>query len=206
VSQGIVSALARERIGSEYVLNYTQTDAAVNPGNSGGPLFNLWGSVVGINSMIASVSGGFEGMSFVLPAEYITKAFKQYRRTGNLKIGAMWASFKYCDEKLTVTGVYPDGPAGSAGIKPTDEILQIDDLNLGAVNPKDRLKAAITHMLYMSPGETVTMTVRRDGKSLSMRVTLRELNKEVLSRPPWAPIPSKPGTSDVDLKKSIYNL
>lgn len=89
VSKGIVSAVGRDHLSSQMVLDLNQTDAAVNPGNSGGPLFNLWGDVIGINESIESQSGGFEGLAFSVPANYVIEGLKQYGRTGDLKIGAL---------------------------------------------------------------------------------------------------------------------
>ncbi|MCR4295489.1 MAG: trypsin-like peptidase domain-containing protein, partial [Elusimicrobia bacterium] len=115
VSRGIVSALERSRLSSSFVLEMNQSDVAVNPGNSGGPLFNMWGSVVGINTMIASQSGGFEGISLSVPSSYITLAMKQYKRTGNLKPGAMQVEISPSTEtlKLTIRKVVPGGPAAA---------------------------------------------------------------------------------------------
>jgi hypothetical protein len=134
-----------------------QSDVAVNPGNSGGPLFNMWGSVVGINTMIASQSGGFEGISLSVPSSYITLAMKQYKRTGNLKPGAMQVEISPSTEtlKLTVRKVVPGGPAEAAKMQADDQFLAVDGIDLGSQEPEDAMKAFLVHVKYRSPGENL---------------------------------------------------
>ncbi|UPT74611.1 MAG: trypsin-like peptidase domain-containing protein [Elusimicrobiota bacterium] len=191
VTKGIVSALGRDRLGDEFVLDQNQSDAAINPGNSGGPLFNMWGSVVGINSMIASQSGGFEGIGLSLPAGYITLAMKQYKRTGNLKPSAIQleVSASTTTNSLTAGKASPGGPADAAGIQPGDELVQVDDVRLDGLLPEDALKAFLTHVKYRSPGEKLSVTVRRGGKVSMLSVTTAEAKPPEPARPEWAPIP-----------------
>ena len=187
-SQGSVSALERDRLGTQFVLDLTQSDVAVNPGNSGGPLFNLWGSVVGINSM--SATGGIWGISFSLPARYIVEALKQYHRTGNLAMGTLGIAFEPDKDNLKLT-VSPKGAAAAAGLLPTDKLVRIDDIDLEQLDPKDVIKAVSIHVKYMSPGEKTSITVRREGQVMSLEVTLAEY-KKVEERPKWADIPPQP--------------
>ena len=198
VSKGIVSAIGRDRLSSEFVLDQNQSDVAVNPGNSGGPLFNMWGSVIGINSMIATQSGGFEGISLSLPAGYITLAMQQYKRTGNLKPGAMQLeiSASTTTQKLTAGKAAPGGPAEAAKILAGDEILSVDGVDLGALAPEDAMKAFLVHVKYHSPGETITLSVKRDGTNVVLPVTLGEAKPPEPARPQWAPIPPKPAPGD----------
>jgi len=193
VSRGIVSALGRDRLSSSFVLEMNQSDVAVNPGNSGGPLFNMWGSVVGINTMIASQSGGFEGISLSVPSSMITLAMQQYKRTGNLKAGAMQVEVSGSTEtmKLTVRKVVPGGPAAAAQMQPDDQFLSVDGVDLGAQDPEDAIKSFLTYVKYRSPGETITVTVLRGGKTVALRVTLGEAKPPEAPRPEWAPIPKK---------------
>lgn len=194
VSKGIVSALGRDRLSAEFVLDQTQSDVAVNHGNSGGPLFNMWGSVIGINSMIASQSGGFEGISLSLPAGYITLAMQQYKRTGDLKPAAMQleVSASTTTNALTAGKAAPGGPAAAAQIQPGDEIVQVDGTNLSVLDPEDAMKAFLVYVKYRSPGEKIVMTVKRDGKLVMLPVTLGEAKPPEAPRPEWAPIPPKP--------------
>jgi serine protease Do len=193
VSRGIISALDRTEAGSQFI-TANQSDVAVNPGNSGGPLFNMWGSVVGINAMIASQSGGFEGVSFSVPADDIIEAMKQYARTGNLKVGAMQFAFTIDEEtqKLTVKSVAPDGPAAAAHMQPQDQILRVDGVDIGGLTPRQAQKTFLTHVKYLSPGERTTIVVLRDGKEVSLQVTLGEAKPPQPERPEWAPIPKRP--------------
>ena len=178
VTKGIISALRDQGTG-QFVLGFDQTDAPINQGNSGGPLFNMWGSVVGINSMIVEHS---DGLAFVLPAAYIKKALQQYCRTGNLKIGVLQAVFDSDTDtkKLIVQKVDPAGPLDRAQIKEKDVVIAIDGLNLEAMTPSQEAGRALdAHIRYMSPGETVTMVVRRGERNLTVQVTLGEPPKPV---------------------------
>lgn len=194
VSKGIVSAMGRNHLDAEFVLDQNQSDVAVNHGNSGGPLFNMWGSVVGINSMIASESGGFEGISLSLPAGYITLAMQQYKRTGDLKPAAMQleVSASTTTNALTAGKAAPGGPAALAQIQPGDEIVQVDGIKLEGMEPEDAMRAFLVYVKYHSPGEKLAVTVKRDGKLVMSQVTLGEAKAPEAPRPEWAPIPPKP--------------
>jgi len=193
VSRGIISALERDRLSSTFVLEMNQSDVAVNPGNSGGPLFNMWGSVIGINTMIATQSGGFEGISMSVPSSYITLAMKQYKRTGNLKSGAMQVEVSPSTEtlKLTVRKVVPGGPAEAAKMQADDQLISVDGVNLASLEPEAAMKAFLTHVKYRSPGEVIAVTVRRAGREVVLPVTLGEAKPPEPPRPDWAPIPPK---------------
>ena len=195
VSKGIISAQGRDSVSGQFLLDANQSDAAVNPGNSGGPLFNMWGSVVGINSMIVTNSGGFEGISLSVPANYIDAALQQYGRTGDLKIGALKIVFgpDKDTQKVTISTVTPGGPADTAGLRAKDQIAGIDGIDLDAMAPEQAQKAFLAHVRYMSPGEKPTIVVRRDGLRLTFVPTLGEMKAP---RPQWAPIPKKPTKAD----------
>lgn len=193
ISKGIVSAVGRDRLDSEFVLDQNQSDVAVNPGNSGGPLFNMWGSVIGINSMIASQSGGFEGISLSLPAGYITLAMQQYKRTGDLKPGAMQLEISASSTTNTLVAgkAAPGGPAALAQIQPGDEIVQVDGVKLEGMESEDAMKAFLVYVKYHSPNERITVTVKRAGKLVMSSVTLGEAKAPEPPKPEWAPIPPK---------------
>ena len=192
VSRGIVSAIGRDHASSQFI-TATQSDVAVNPGNSGGPLFNMWGSVVGINASIVSNSGGFEGISFSVPADDVVEALKQYARTGNLKIGAMQITVGVdsTTNHYEIRTVTPDGPAAAAHIQPNDQVVRIDGIDLAGLEPFAAQKAFLTHVKYMSPGEKTVIVVRRGGREITLPVTLGEPKAPEAPRPEWAPIPKK---------------
>ncbi|MDO5309645.1 MAG: trypsin-like peptidase domain-containing protein [Planctomycetia bacterium] len=137
VSVGIISATER------YVSNdskvFLQTDAAVNPGNSGGPLVNLNGEVVGVNTAIASVSGGYQGVGFAIPANTAKWAYTQLRDKGKVErafLGAAISPLDYNETKrlkippqtgLRIDAPYKDTPAAKAGLRANDVLLSIDD-------------------------------------------------------------------------------
>ncbi|NNN05486.1 MAG: PDZ domain-containing protein [Elusimicrobia bacterium] len=183
VSRGIVSALGRDTVESQFVLSADQTDAAVNPGNSGGPLLNMWGSVVGINAMIASESGGSEGLSFTVPARFVRLGLEQFARTGDLKMGVMQVSLA-ADSTLRVKSVVAGGPAAQANILAGDQITAVDGQDLSKMDPADALTELLVRVKFMSPGETVTLDLNGDGKARTARVTLGEP-----AAPKWAPLP-----------------
>ncbi|MBI5246697.1 MAG: trypsin-like peptidase domain-containing protein [Elusimicrobia bacterium] len=193
VSKGIVSAIGRDNLSGQFVLDANQSDVAVNPGNSGGPLFNMWGSVVGINTMIASQSGGFEGISLSVPAGYITLAMQQYKRTGDLKMGALQleVSASSTTKTLTAGKATPGGPAAAAQIQPGDQLLKVDGVDLGVMEPEDAMKAFLTYVKYHSPGEKLSLSVKRAGADVVVPVTLGEAKPAEPQRPEWAPIPPK---------------
>lgn len=172
VTSGIVSAVNRDELNGMFVLEMNQSDAAINPGNSGGPLFNLWGSVVGINSAVISRSGLFAGIGMSLPSSYITLAMKQYKRTGNLTPGDLQMDVDPNAQSLIVSTVTSGGPADAAQLRIGDEILGVDDVNLGAMSVRSAGQALFAHMKYRSPGETIELKIRREGKEILLSATL----------------------------------
>jgi putative serine protease PepD len=181
VTSGIVSALNRPVTTSgqsdddSSYINAVQTDAAINPGNSGGPLVNLAGEVVGVNSAIATTGGatresGNIGVGFAIPIEQVRTTVDQILRTGEAEypvIGAQVRTGGQSDsEGATITEVMPDTPAERAGLRKDDVIVAVGDQ---PVNDGIALIVAIrTHR----PGETVTMSVVRDGEEQVVEVEL----------------------------------
>ncbi len=188
VTAGIVSAKARNidilprEIASHRIYpieSYIQTDAAVNPGNSGGALVNTSGQLVGINSAIASTTGSYTGYSFAIPVNLVRKVVADLLQYGKVQRGFIGVSIQNVDEEIaktaglnSVNGVYVQsvlstGAAHEAGIKEGDVILKINGTDVNDVSSLDEMVAR------QSPGDKVTVTVSRDGKAMDMPVTLK---------------------------------
>ncbi|MBV5311900.1 MAG: Do family serine endopeptidase [Prolixibacteraceae bacterium] len=182
VTAGIVSAKSRD-IGINpdqmRIESFIQTDAAVNPGNSGGALVNTRGELVGINTAIASQTGSYSGYSFAIPANIVQKVVSDLKEYGdvqrallNVKIGSVDAETakKYNLDKIEgvfIGEVQPGGAAELAGIKDNDVIISVDGVD---VNSTAELQEQISKH---RPGDKVTVVVKRDNKKKPFNVTLR---------------------------------
>ncbi len=186
-TQGIVSALSRSLPDGTYV-PFIQTDVAVNPGNSGGPLFDLDGKVVGVNSQIFSRSGGYMGLSFAIPVNLVQNVTAQLRSKGYVSRGWLGVGIQGMDANLArsfkldrargalVSEVNPNGPARKAGIQPGDVIVGFDGRNINRATD-------LPVLVGMTPaGSTVEVEVLRGGKEKRLLVTIAELAPE-RSRP-----------------------
>jgi serine protease Do len=174
---GIVSAKGRSLPGDGYV-PFIQTDAAVNPGNSGGPLFDANGSVVGINAQIYSNSGGFQGVSFAIPINLAVQVKDQIVKTGKVVHARLGVEVQPLNQSLAesfklktpngalVAKVTPDSAAEKAGIKVGDVILKFNDspvLDAGQLSQR----VGVT-----TPGDKAGLEIWRDGKTLSLTATI----------------------------------
>jgi serine protease Do len=174
---GIVSAKGRSLPGDGYV-PFIQTDAAVNPGNSGGPLFDANGSVVGINAQIYSNSGGFQGVSFAIPINLAVQVKDQIVKTGKVAHARLGVEVQALNQSLAesfklktpngalVAKVTPDSAADKAGIKVGDVILKFNGaplLDAGQLSQR---------VGVMTPGDKASLEIWRDGKSLSLTATI----------------------------------
>lgn len=180
---GIVSGKGRN-IGRESYVPFIQTDAAVNPGNSGGPLFDLTGNVVGINSQILSKTGGYLGLSFAIPANLVKSVVAQLKADGFVSRGWLGISFQEINTELAksfgldriagalVASVVDDSPASKAGVKTGDIILQ---LNNQPILDATQLPAMVGSM---KPGTKITLLVFRDGKQSEKTLTTGKLASE----------------------------
>ena len=183
VTAGIVSAKGRSLPEESYV-PFIQTDVAVNPGNSGGPLFNMRGEVIGINSQIYSQTGGYMGVSFAIPIDIAMDVARQLRESGKVtrgKIGVqaqeltpdLAASFGLKDMNGTlVSAVEKGGPADKAGILPGDVIRAFGGKPIQASADLSRLVAAA------KPGTVVPVELWRKGALHTVKVTIGELPPE----------------------------
>ncbi len=184
VTQGIISAKHRRGIldPSSYQ-DYLQTDAAINPGNSGGPLLNLQGEVVGVNSAIASQSGGFEGIGFAIPSNMAVHIAKQLIDEGKVERGWLGVSIRPLlpaqvaemgldkAKGALVAEVVPGSPAQVAGLKKGDLVIRYGD--------KEIVDAALlqNEVAATLPGNDVTLEVLRDKKTLVLTATIGSLNQ-----------------------------
>ena len=176
---GIVSAKGRSLPGDGYV-PFIQTDVAVNPGNSGGPLFDATGAVVGINSQIYSQTGGYQGVSFAIPIDVALQVKDQIVKTGKVVHARLGVSIQELNQtlaesfKLTrpdgalVSSVTPGSPAAHAGIQPGDIIQRYNG------KPIERSGDLPALVGFGRPGEKVTLSVWRGGKLIDLAATLND--------------------------------
>ncbi len=186
VTAGIVSALARDVPGdsSSVFKHFIQTDAAINPGNSGGPLLNINGEVIGINSMIASRSGGNQGIGFSLPINTAVRVYNNIIQYGHVTRGSIGIRFKPDDGNTAALlkvygadhGVFVEeltkgAPAEKAGIKPEDVVV-----NIGG-KPIYKGSQLIDTISESPVGEPVKIDIIRDKKPLSLNVIVGDRAK-----------------------------
>src|ERR1700743_421598 len=174
---GIVSAKGRSLPGDGYV-PFIQTDAAVNPGNPGGPLFDAAGSVVGINAQIYSNSGGFQGVSFAIPINLAVSVKDQIVKTGKVAHSRLGVEVQTMNQTLAdsfklktpngalVAKVVPDSAAAQAGVKVGDVILKF---NGDTIVDAGQLSQ---HVGVIAPGSKASLEIWRDGKTLDLTATI----------------------------------
>jgi serine protease Do len=181
VTAGIVSAKGRNEMEGDGYADYIQTDAAVNPGNSGGPLVNLKGQVVGINSSIWSRSGGYQGISFAIPIDMAKRIAEDLICEGVVTRGWLGLVIEDVDPELAdalkipgrngakVVQVAPGSPAMAAGAKGGDIVLQLSGKPVtGSADLRNRVASD-------RPGTKVPLHILRDGKEMDLTVTLGKL-------------------------------
>ncbi|MDH5578050.1 MAG: DegQ family serine endoprotease [Betaproteobacteria bacterium] len=177
VTAGIISAKSRSLPGDIYV-PFIQTDVAVNPGNSGGPLFNLAGEVVGINSQIYSRSGGYQGLSFAIPIDMALRVKDQIVATGHATHARLGVNVQTMNQALAesfglerpqgalVAAVAPDSPAQHAGLQPGDVVVKFNGRPVG---DSGELAAMVGES---TPGAKVRFEVLRGGQRRTLAATL----------------------------------
>jgi serine protease Do len=187
VTAGIVSAVGRAAGAEQQYVPFIQTDVAINRGNSGGPLLNTRGEVVGINSQIFSNSGGYMGVSFAIPIDLAMNAVKQIKATGKVQYGmigvglqAMTSDFARAmglpdSRGALVRDVTAGAPGARAGLQPGDVILSVDGR---AIAQSSDLPPIIGSK---APGTHVTLGVLRDGKLRDVEVVLAPLDEDLLA-------------------------
>jgi serine protease Do len=192
ITAGIVSATGRA-LPDESFVPFIQTDVAVNPGNSGGPLINLKGEVVGINSMIYSRTGGYMGVSFAIPIEVALDVAKQLQATGKVTRGRLGIGIQPVTKELAqsfkldapvgavVVNVEKGSPAEKAGLKVGDIILSYNGKKIEDPNELPRLVAAT------KPGEKATLEIWRNGRREQLAATVGEFPAETTTASREAP-------------------
>src|SRR6266511_2367878 len=176
VTHGIVSALGRNHLGINRFEDFIQTDAAVNPGNSGGALIDSKGNLIGINSVIYSENGGSQGISFAIPVSLARTVLEQIIRDGEVTRG--WFGIEPQDVSgdtsqalaiengVVIRGIVRNGPADRAGIQVKDVVLEIDG------KPTRDTPTLLTRIAELAPGAPAKVKLWRDRKSVELEVTV----------------------------------
>ena len=175
---GIVSAAGRSSLGIEEIENFIQTDAAINQGNSGGPLIDITGKVIGVNTAIYSQSGGSVGIGFAIPANLVTTVKDSIIATGkfekpyigiylgNLDADKVKALNLKSSNGVFIAGTVPNGPAAAAGITKNDIITAVDGKEVNSAG------AFVGEIAAKKVGQSVKLTISRNGKTSEVSVTL----------------------------------
>ncbi|TXL64627.1 Do family serine endopeptidase [Zeimonas arvi] len=183
-TSGIVSAKGRSLPGDAYV-PFIQTDVAVNPGNSGGPLFDAQGRVVGINSQIWSRTGGYQGLSFAIPIDVAIRVRDQVLATGTVRHARLGVTVQELNQALAesfslkspngalVSSVAPGSAAEKAGLRAGDVVLALDG------TPIERTGDLAARIGMAAPGDRVTLQVVREGKQIALQAVLGESKDSV---------------------------
>jgi len=191
VTAGILSAKSRDLPADSTASDavpFLQTDVAVNPGNSGGPLFNLKGEVIGINSQIFSRTGSYAGISFAIPVDYAANVIDQLKKSGKVTRGRIGVAISNVTRDLAdslglprtdgaaVGTVEEDSPAAKAGIEVGDVILKIDGRTVESSADLSRTVRAVR------PGQKVSVSVWRAGKMRDFTITVGEFKDDEATR------------------------
>ncbi len=178
VTSGIVSALGRSHLGINTFENFIQTDAAVNPGNSGGALVDSNGDLIGINTAIYSQNGGSMGIGFAIPVSLARNVMEQIIKSGSVTRGWIGVEVQEITAELAesfrlpgtdgalIAGVVRGGPAEKAGIKPGDVLLSIDGRKVKDAETMLELIAGL------APGQASRIALRRDGREVDVQAVI----------------------------------
>ncbi len=177
VTMGIVSATGRDRLGVNTFENFIQTDAAVNPGNSGGALINALGQLVGINTAIFSKSGGYDGISFAIPVDMVSNVLDQIIQQGQVVRGWLGVEAreipahlvqKFKTPGVMITGVFQNGPADISGLQAGDIITGINGESVTDIRAMLRL------ITDQPPGTKLKIEIMRNGDRQLLTATLQQ--------------------------------
>ncbi len=222
VTAGIVSALGRNIDGDpkSSFQHFIQTDAAINPGNSGGPLANIRGEVIGINTMIASRSGGYQGIGFAMPVNTVVKVYNEIIKAGHVTRGSIGITFREdpdsqknlallkvygADHGVFVSEVVKDGPSEKAGMKPQDVVVSING------KPVNKGQDLIDMVADSPVGSTLKVGIIRDKKPMMLAVVVGDRVKTFAEQYGNAPEPANEpeapsGISKLKFGMSVQNL
>jgi serine protease Do len=216
VTAGIISAISRDIPGDSNASfqHFIQTDAAINPGNSGGPLANIKGEVIGINTMIASRSGGYQGIGFAMPINTAVKVYNQIIKAGHMTRGSIGITFPPeenpallkvygADHGIFVQTVVPDGPAEKAGLKAQDILTSING------KPVTKGQDLIDTVADSPLGSTLKVGLIRDKKPITAEIIVADRAKLFAGGVPGtAPEESEaePSTSKLRFGMSVQPL
>ena len=182
-SLGVVSSVARQ-LSPEAPMIYVQTDASINPGNSGGPLVDVEGRMVGINTLIASQSGGNEGIGFAAPSNIVRAVYEQIRELGRVRRGVIGVRAQTITRQLgdglglgvrhgvVLSDVRPGGPAATAGLRAGDIVVALDGKLMENARQFD------VNLYRRALGDVVTLDVVRSGVRFGFDVTVQERPKD----------------------------
>ncbi len=210
VTVGIISAKARD-INSGPYDDYLQTDAAINKGNSGGPLFNMDGDVVGVNTAIISPTGGSIGIGFAVPADTVTNIIEQFKQYGEVRRGWLGVRLATVTDELAaqlglkentgahVASVAKGGPAAAAGIETDDVIVKFDGQEVTAMRGLPRMVA------QTAVGKSVTVEYLRKGQRRTTKVAIGRLADEDPTPPAEIGAPKSDDRKLMGLKVSPLN-
>lgn len=181
VTSGIVSAVSRDLdVPGNATRNFIQTDVPINTGNSGGPLVNAQGELIGIMAILVTVSGAYEGYSFAMPSNLVQKIVNDLKVHGKRQKGSIGMVIRRVTREIAdyarmphVTGVIVDattdgGSADVAGVKPLDIILEING------TPIESMAEMVSMLPLFSPGDTVRLLINRDGEEMEFDVVMQE--------------------------------
>jgi serine protease Do len=208
VTAGIVSARNRDIQSGPYD-NYIQTDAAINRGNSGGPLFNLNGDVVGVNTAIISPSGGSIGIGFAIPSKIVVAVIDQLRQFGETRRGWLGVRIQQVNDEIAeslsispprgalIAGIDDKGPAKPAGIEPGDVIVKFDGQDVKEMRDLPRIVAATP------VGKDVEVVVIRKGQEVTKTVKLGRLEDGEKKEASLTPKKDQPPADKPVVKKAL---
>ena len=178
VTQGIISALGRTRLGINTYENFIQTDAAINPGNSGGALVDTQGNLLGINTAIYTRSGGNQGIGFAIPSDTARQVMEALVTRGRVSRGYIGVEPRDAPEGdgSLIAGVLKDGPADRGGIRPGDVVVAVDGKTIR------NMTELMQTVAQMPPGSDAKFKVLRDGKTTDVNVKVVERPSQLSRR------------------------
>ena len=215
VTAGIVSAKGRAPTRSGQYQDYIQTDAAINRGNSGGPLVNMKGRIIGINNSIMTYGGGFEGIGFAIPSNMVRNIKDQLVRKGKVVRGYLGVQIQDVTPELArsfqlptargtlVAQVMPGAPAAKAGMKDGDFIVAVDG------RPTPDANALRNVVAVIQPGKTVAVDLYRMGRKMTLQVKLDPQPSDMsaaLRDPDSSPVPAPKKNTDGTVESKRYGL